>query len=241
MKKIILVQLLIVLFVVAQAQKREKVQSIIKVKRDAGYFTEQEKLWQIELDKDKTNAEAWYNIYMAKRMKRIVTGNWEEKFDSFIDEMGKNIPNSFEYNFTVYYEGGNNFDLFPYLEKAHKIDPKRIEAYSDLTVYYLGMNNQKEFKDILKMWYDKKDFEEWNFIFNYNEMESTKNNSILFVYGDNTTFPKWMLQEVLNIRTDIQIVNVGLLMMDVHRKMMFNKLNIEQPMSPEDFYTKKKQ
>lgn len=47
--------------------------------------------------------------------------------------------------------------------------------------------------------------------FAYSLLESQKKNTILFVYGDNDTYPVWGLQETEKRRTDVKVINYTLL------------------------------
>ncbi len=68
MKKIISVCLLLGLGLsVVFAQKSEKIYSIVKVEKPHEFYVQQAELWWGEIEKDKTNEEAWHNYYKSNR------------------------------------------------------------------------------------------------------------------------------------------------------------------------------
>jgi hypothetical protein len=57
-----------------------------------------------------------------------------------------------------------------------------------------------------------------------NYLESCEKNAILFVFGDNDTFPLWYIQEVEGVRPDVRIVNVTLSGMNWYVEQLYNKV-----------------
>lgn len=58
-----------------------------------------------------------------------------------------------------------------------------------------------------------------------NTLDSCAPNAILFVAGDNETFPLWYMQEVENYRPDIRIVNLQLIGMGWYGKQLLKPVN----------------
>jgi hypothetical protein len=63
-----------------------------------------------------------------------------------------------------------------------------------------------------------------------NYLFSCEKNAILFVYGDNDTFPLWYVQDVENVRPDIRICNVTLLNGDWYIDQMKRKVYDSDPL-----------
>jgi hypothetical protein len=66
--------------------------------------------------------------------------------------------------------------------------------------------------------------------FGKNYLNSCEKNAILFVYGDNDTFPVWYAQDVENVRPDVRICNVTLLNGDWYIDQMKRKVYDSDPL-----------
>ncbi|MXV38404.1 DUF2723 domain-containing protein [Flavobacteriaceae bacterium Ap0902] len=73
----------------------------------------------------------------------------------------------------------------------------------------------------------------------YNYLVNLNPNSILFVYGDNDTYPLWAIQETEQFRDDVKVVNYTLLgspwNISQAKRKTYNADAIESQMTPEDY------
>lgn len=216
------------------AQKAEKIESLTRVHQTAEYYAQQVGLWKKELDKNNKNPEAWFNYYRANRYTIICSKKdslgGEKRFEvlkDIIDDMEKQIPESFEFNYLKWLNGGNDLKQLAYLEKAYAIDPNRAETYPDLVVAY-ELLQQKEKRDFfLKKWYETGEISPGYLYYNYNVLASLKQDAIVLTVGDNDTYPLWILQGVFGIRKDVTVINLSMLFLEDYQKSMAQQLKFD--------------
>ena len=239
--------ILLLIATTLHAQKPEPVYSIVKQLKPYEWYVEQARLWQQEISKDTTNAEAWYNFYIANRMANL-TGkpkNWKNEKDKvlrslndIVDDMEDAIPESFEFNTVKFWNGGNSFELFPYLEKAYNIAPDRPDTYDDFITYYEVKRDIEKVDRFCHLWYASGDVSPGILNFNYNLMMSLEPNAIIFTAGDNDTYPLWILQYAKKTRQDVTVLNTSLIFIEEYARAMMEELKIPKfEKKPKDFVT----
>ena len=220
---------------ITHAQKPEKIYSVARIIKPHSYYVNQAKLWWQEIDKNGKNENAWYNYYKANRYAKMTfsgSDSWLEE-SSFLKEqddiselIAEAIPDT--YTYYIISKRGNpaDRDRFEALQKAYKIDPENPEIYSGFVIYYESHIIRDQREEFNKKWFQSNDFSPGLMNYSYNVLMSMEKGSVILTFGDNDTFPIWMLQDALGIRTDITVLNEFLLSNPEYRQKIFKTLNI---------------
>lgn len=218
----------------------QKVVSLVKECRSSEWYMEQIKLWKSEIEKNKKNAPAWQYYFAATRMLNITADSNISEADfkklktgsEIIADMEKAIPNTYEFNYcTAWHLGGTAECMtkgFTALKKAEEFKPDSPDLYSLLVVHYEKIRDLKNKKYYCEKWYKSNDQSPLLMNFAYNTLTASDDNAIIFTSGDNDTYPMWILQNAMNIKPNIYILNYSLLFIDDYREKLFKELNIPE-------------
>ena len=236
MKKLLIIAFcLITLNISAQTNRPEKVLSFVDVTWKSDKYESLEKQWKKVVDKDKKDAEAWENYYLAAMYKykastfyrdSTVKGSREELHNIMV-EMGKNIPNTYEYNKLMYRDHDLNPKYGNYIEKAYEINPNRIDLYPLLITYYETIRDSIKKAEVYQKWYSiDNSYEEYKLSYGYNMLMGVEKNAIILSSGDNQFYPIGMVQYGKNIRTDVNSVAQSMFMAKTYYSNLLKSLGM---------------
>jgi hypothetical protein len=233
MKTKILMCVMLVINSICFAQKPEFINGYAVELKPVSWYQEQQTAWKNELNKNDQNGYAWYNYYRATR--NLLRTDHDDKrthqeksavLKQIIEDMGKAVPQSFEYNLCMWMNGGNDYDnLLPYLKKATELGPDRVELLSEIIVWGEVERDLNKRTAYSRKLYASDKSSPGLLYYNYNVIIGLKPNAIVLTNGDNDTYPIWQLQ-AQGIRTDITVLNVYLLKIDSYRDKIFKELGI---------------
>lgn len=231
MKNLLSLAFLFISFI-GLAQKPEKVYGNARQHKSIGYYKEQSLAWKREIDKNPKDAAAWYNYYYANRNimfnDTVINRSPKERsgvVNKIVEDMGKAVAESYEYNLAKWQIGGNNPEFLPFLKKAVELGEGRTE-HLDFMINQSELTRNLNGRDF----HSQKKFEAGQFstgvlYYNYNVIMGLEKNAILITSGDNDTYPIWYLQ-AQGIREDVTVVNMYLVQLDDYREKLFNELGV---------------
>lgn len=205
---------------------------------DESWYNDQAKLWEKETKNNSQNAFAWFNYYKAVRYAGFFLDRSKEDFQKhlkrtteLLEAMGKALPESFEYNYCMWWNAGNNPEYFKFLEKAFQIKQDFKELSADMIVHYELEQNIEKRDYFINKYYETKLISPDLLWYNLNVLNSLEKNAVLITGGDNDTYPVWMLQVVKKIRPDVCLINNSLFMAAEYREKMMKKYGLKGDLS----------
>lgn len=217
----------------AQIQVKQTVHSVIVEWRDAEWYKTQEKLWKAEVELNNQNGEAWMNYYGAVRALRILSADEsaeQKKYLELCTKIAKDayaaMPNSFEGNYIMYWNGKLGENDEKYLIKAYELNPDDPRALLDYLIKSEIERDTATFSKIAKKLYEINRMPSGALNWAYNVLTEVSENGIVFTAGDNDTYALWIVQEAMNYRKDVTVMNSYMIQLDDYRSKLFKELGL---------------
>jgi hypothetical protein len=203
------------------AQKPEVVHSVAKEWKEESWYLNQQQAWKKEIDKNKSNQEAWMNYYAATRaLSNVVPdGNYRQQRQQIVEEANKAIPKTFAAYYLSYSEkplDKGSEDLL----KAAAINDKDVRIWDELMIHYAIEGNEAKHKQYAQLLYQYNDLPGSMLNWAYNMLAELEPNAILVTHGDNDTYAAWIVQAAKNFRPDVTVINKYLFTSDNYRNRL---------------------
>jgi hypothetical protein len=219
----------------AFAQKPEHQISFAREMKPHSYYVEQAKLWWQELQKDSLSESNWANYFRASRNAHG-TDDWKSDFvkespylrqgDDIIKLMKEHIPNTATYLYLSYLNHGVGTVDADNLMKAYRMDPNLEGIHSSVISLAETTLDTTLRREVNKAWF-KINYISTNLLtYGYNVLMSLEPNAILLTQNDNDTYPLWMLQDALNLRKDVTVINIDFLLGETYRSAVFKRFGL---------------
>jgi formylglycine-generating enzyme required for sulfatase activity len=185
----------------------ETIQPKTKIIRPSAWYADQAESWQQRTQQNPNDAGAWFNYYMASRY-AIMS---QSQLSDIARAAAKNIPGTFEAKVITGVDGGFTEDGLRLLMEAYRAHPEKLVVYGPLLLAHEWNLDESSRKDFSKKLFSSGNVSQSLLSYSYNVLMSLAQNAVLFVDGDNTTLPLYILQDVMNVRNDVIILNLELL------------------------------
>jgi hypothetical protein len=230
MKRALLALLCAATFTTAHSQTPQKIHGFADLYMPHEFYAEQMKLWQHETERNPKNADAWFNLFKATRYdgfeSELSGDEKKERMDKLFKNMERAIPNTFEYHYAMWWNGGNDDKMLPHLEKAYALKQDYAELGDDFATHYELQLNEEKKAFFAKKWYETRSMAPGLLKYHYNVLQSLEPNAVIVTCGDNDTYPIWLLQYGRGLRPDVTVLNTGLIAATEYREKFLKKHRI---------------
>ncbi|MFN8881256.1 MAG: SUMF1/EgtB/PvdO family nonheme iron enzyme [Cyclobacteriaceae bacterium] len=199
--------------------------------KPVSWYAEQRKAWAEAIAQRPADPAAWLNYYAASVFAHEATGSLQQ----IVSEMGKAVPNSYEYWVAKGWSAGFTAEAREALQTAYRLKPEQSEAYGLLQLISEFDLNKSDRGLFSKGLYEKSQVSASLLNYSYNVLMSLEPSAVLITEGESTTIPLFVLQDVLNIRQDVTILDLDLLTHQWYATRKFQETGIVQAVRASSF------
>ncbi|MEJ0055041.1 MAG: SUMF1/EgtB/PvdO family nonheme iron enzyme [Bacteroidota bacterium] len=185
----------------------EVIEPKTKIIRPVSWYSTQAKRWSEKVAHEASNAHAWLNYYSASRYAL----SSQSELNIIAEQAQKVIAGTFEANVIKALNDGYTENSFKLLTEAYTANAGKAETYGPLMLFQEFYLNDSERQQFSRKLLASGNVSQALLSYSYNVLMSIEENAVLFIDGDNTTLPLFILQDVMNVRKDVVVLNLDLL------------------------------
>lgn len=189
--------------------------------KPVSWYASQKQAWAVEV-KQNSNPQAWFNYYASS----VFAQASRDELSTVITGMTKAVPDSYEYWVAKGWYNGFNPEAYTALKKAYALKPDQPEALGLMQLYAEFVLDATSREQFSKSLHAKAQVSPALLNYSYNVLMSLEPNAVLITEGESTTTPLFVLQDVMNVRADVVILNLEMLNDAEYVKRKFNQVGL---------------
>jgi len=194
-----------------------------KIIHPVNWYSEQSLNWREETVRNKNNPQAWVNYFTASRYGQQPG----EQLNQIVHEMELAVPGTFELLLVQGWNEGFSSKSYDFLTRAFTMKPDDPSTYSSLLLLNELLLNKQDRKTFCNRLFESGLVSGSLLNYSYNVLMSLDRDAVLITEGDNTTIPIFILQDIMNVREDVIVLNLDLLLEPIYRSQRLSQADIK--------------
>lgn len=157
--------------------------------------------------KQHNSPQAWFNYYASAAFAQ----SSREELAGLVAGMASSVPDTYEYWLAKGWHEAFNAESYEALKKAYALKPEQPEGLGLMQLYAEFTLDETSRKTFSKNLHTKAQISSTLLNYSYNVLMGLEPGAVLITEGESTTTPLFVLQDVLNVRKDVVILNLEML------------------------------
>lgn len=220
MKRIIIILILGIGYQAGATNRPEAIPSKLTEVKASSWYKEKFRSWKTYLEENPEDKSGWVEYFKAGQYSGMTTLE--------LTLLSEDIATRFEASSEAYLVKakllGWTDEGIKYLDLAlGGIDKKQLLPERIMMAEIKGTDRQ----ELTRLLYSSNLVYTSLLNYSYNVLMSVGEDGVLFTEGENTTIPLWILQDVMNVREDVKVLNLGLLTIEDYKTRIFEKMGLK--------------
>ncbi|NOT74848.1 MAG: SUMF1/EgtB/PvdO family nonheme iron enzyme [Cyclobacteriaceae bacterium] len=194
-----------------------------RIIKSLSWYSDQADRWEEKVRQEPANADAWLNFYAASRYSQKSLAS----LSSIASQAQKVISGTFEAKLIQALNEGYSENSMKLLMEAYAMKPQQSATYGPLMLANEIRMNTADRKEFGSKLLSSGQVSQALLSYSYNVLMSIESSAVLFIDGDNTTLPLFILQDVMNVRKDVTVLSLDLLTSEAYRTQKLKNSSLE--------------